>query len=140
MKHRPWCWRRRLPIPYVQRIIDGVVDFRKQDIARVARCAHQGLCQFCGTKLDEIAVFIGGRQATHDRLFREAPFHEDCARFALTVCPYLRSTDDPQFATFARNFRSQMAHFPLSEGGEIARAFVVTAVMRVEPVGLWEAA
>lgn len=132
---RPWCWRRRIPIPFVSNIsADGVVQFKIEDRKKIAKCAHDGLCQFCGLALDPLMVFMGGRDATRIRIFRQAPFHDECADFAIATCPYLRNTDDPQFKTYARSFKFAPCEFPHSDGGVTLRAFVVSSVVRVEPV------
>ena len=142
-RRRPWCPRKRILIPFVQLVVDGAVDFRKQDNDRVRDCARRGLCQLCGTPLDPLIVFLGGEIATRQRLFREPPFHEECARFSLTVCPYLRRTDDPINATFCRRFDWLPARFPLPQEdaphGVEGRAFVAHAIVRVESVGRWAA-
>jgi hypothetical protein len=70
------------------------------------------------------------------------PFHEECARFAVATCPYLRRTDDPQFATFCRRYAFVPATFPLTslDGRPTQmRAFMAHAIVRVEPVGKWAA-
>jgi hypothetical protein len=141
---RPWCPRSRLPIPFVTLVpTDGSpVGFAVEDRTRVAECARKQLCQFCGTGLDATIVFVGGEIATRQRLFRQAPFHDECARFAVATCPYLRRTDDPQFATSCRRFKFVPADFPLTSlDGRVTimRAFKASAIVRIEPVGRWAA-
>jgi hypothetical protein len=140
---RPFCPRRRIPIPFVTLVpADGSpVQFAIEDRTRVAACARKKLCQFCGTALDPIIVFIGGPTATQQLIFRQAPFHEECARYAIATCPYLRRTDDPQLATFCRRFEYLPTAFPLTVLGQttVINAFAARAVVRVEPVGRWAA-
>lgn len=141
---RPWCTKRRIPIPFVTKVPDdgSRVKFSIEDRKQVEKCGRKSLCQFCGQKLDAIIVFLGGETATNLRLFRQAPFHEQCARYAVSACPYLRNTDDPQYATFCRRFKMQPAEYPLTVPGQITiiNAFTAHAVIRVEPVGKWGAA
>lgn len=141
---RPCCPRSRLPIPFVTAVPgDGSpIKFAIEDRSRIAECARKSLCQFCGTALDALIIFVGGTTATDQRLFRQAPFHEECARFAVATCPYLRRTDDPQFATFCRRYAFVPATFPLTslDGRPTQmRAFMAHAIVRVEPVGKWAA-
>lgn len=142
-RRRPWCPYKRIPIPFVTKVPeDGSrVKFSIEDRECVERCGARRLCQFCGESLDAIIVFLGGETATSLRLFRQAPFHEECARFAVATCPYLRNTYDPQFATFCRRFEMRLAEYPYTEPGQITvmKAFVAHAIVRVEPVGKWAA-
>lgn len=143
-RRRPYCPHRKIPIPFVTKIPeDGSrVKFAIEDRKRVALCGRKALCQFCGTKLDPVIVFLGGPTATDQRLFRQAPFHEECARYAVETCPYLRRTDDPQFATFCRRFTMVKANFPMTtieDRDKAIDAFMAHAIVRVEPVGRWAA-
>jgi hypothetical protein len=77
--------KRGYPIPFLmipdqQILIDG----RKQE-----RCAMQKLCMICGKKLDNKKWFIGGHHAAQNRLFTDPAMHEECARYAIRVCPFL---------------------------------------------------
>lgn len=144
-RRRPHCPFMRMPIPFVTLVPeDGSrVKFSVEDRARVKQCGRKSLCQFCGTPLEAVIVFLGGETATSQRLFRQAPFHEECARYAIARCPYLRRTDDPQFATFCRRFKMVMANFPFTDvelRNAAIEAFTVHAVIRIEPVGKWIAA
>lgn len=137
----PWCRVRKMPIPFVTEIPEDhpVVKFAVENRKRVLLCGRKSLCQFCGLRLDEVIVFLGGEMATAQRLFRQAPFHERCARYAVEACPYLRNTLDPQFATFCRHFKMQDAVFPLTDptAPVVMKAFTAHAIVRVEPVGKW---
>ncbi len=115
------------------------MKFAIEDRKRVERCGRQRLCQLCGLKLVYPIVFLGGPTATDQRLFRQAPFHEPCARYAVATCPYLRNTNDPQLATFCADFKMELADFPLAVPGQVTRinAFFARGVIRVEPVGRW---
>jgi hypothetical protein len=140
---RPWRPRRRIPIPFVTLVpADGSpVQFAIEDRSRVGACARKKLCQLCGNALDPIIVFVGGPTATQQLIFRQAPFHEECARYAIATCPYLRRTDDPQLATFCRRFEYVPTAFPLTVIGQttVMKAFLARAIVRIESVGLWAA-
>lgn len=139
-RRRPCCPFRRLPIPFVTKVPDDGtrVKFSIEDRKRVKECGRKQLCQLCGLPLDAVIVFLGGEMATEQRLFRQAPFHEVCARYAITACPYLRRTDDPQFATYCRRYEMVQAVFPIAEiehRNALQTAFVAHAIIRVEAVG-----
>jgi len=141
-RRRPCCPFRRIPIPFVTKVPDdgARVKFSIEDRQNVKRCGRKSLCQFCGLALDPIIVFLGGETATLDRLFRQAPFHEECARYAIATCPYLRRTDDPQFATYCRGYKMMLARYPFSAIEDRNRAitsFIPRAIIRVEAVGRW---
>jgi hypothetical protein len=140
LNRRPFCPRRRIAIPFVTHVPEdgSPIKFAVEDRKRVVECAKKHLCQLCGLALDAVLVFMGGETATRLRLFRQAPFHEPCARYAVRACPYLRNTDDLQFATFCRRYEFLPAEFPLTSlNGKttIMKAFAARAIIRVEPVG-----
>jgi hypothetical protein len=132
---RPWCWRKRIPIPFITQISDeGVVDFVGENRKRIDECAKKRLCQFCGTRLEAVIVFMGGEEAVRSKLFRQGPFHEECARLALVFCTYLRSRMDRQHMFFARDYRYAPAIFPYSRGGTVTKAFQARGHVRTEAI------
>ena len=66
-------------------------NFRVVDHARVERCAKYKLCGLCGEELETIRCFIGGPESVDNRMFSDPPMHLECGRYAMRVCPYLRS-------------------------------------------------
>jgi hypothetical protein len=64
------------------------IDGHKQ-----ALCALKKLCMICGKKLLPKKWFIGGQHAAMNRLFTDPAMHEECARYALKVCPFLSNPD-----------------------------------------------
>jgi hypothetical protein len=91
----PWRleWRpkddRGYIIPYTQHIVDGVPDFRTLDAERVARCLTNKLCAMCGAPLGVHLYFIGGPRCLKHGMFYDPAMHQDCAKYALRVCPHL---------------------------------------------------
>jgi hypothetical protein len=77
------------PVPFVQMWIDGKPDFRVIDPVKVVECMEQKLCAICGVKLGEFCWFIGGESCKHNKLFLDAPMHEQCAVFASKTCPFV---------------------------------------------------
>lgn len=65
------------------------LDFRVVNPRRRRRCAREGLCGVCGKKLGYWMVFIGGPRSAENRVFSDPPMHEECAKYALEVCPFL---------------------------------------------------
>ena len=86
--------RRGLPIPYFQYIPpnfenDRVVDFRVTDPERRIECLTKKLCGLCGEPLLRTFAFIGGPLSRESRVFSDPPSHENCAKYAMKVCPFL---------------------------------------------------
>jgi len=92
---------RGYPIPYVALVDKGKrAHFTISDQMRVLEVATKGLCGLCGDKLKDEgkgAWFIGGPICfTHPQgAFLDPAMHEDCARYAVQVCPYLAA---PRYA------------------------------------------
>jgi hypothetical protein len=87
-------WK-NFPIPYfVTYTKDGIPDFKIINEENRRRCANERLCWICGQKIDYWIVFIGGPIAIKHRLFTDGPMHEECARDALEICPFLVGSMD----------------------------------------------
>lgn len=81
---------RGLPITYTSmRLPDGRYDFTRADHHVWLRCVKDRCCGLCGQPLTKRMWFIGGPLTMVNRLFFDLGMHEDCARYALLVCPYL---------------------------------------------------
>ena len=70
---------------------DGVPDFRIVNEANRIRCAAEGLCNLCGQPLEPVMCFIGGERSGASRVFIDGPMHEECAKYSISVCPYLKN-------------------------------------------------
>jgi hypothetical protein len=68
---------------------DGSPDFRVADPFKRTVAMLERRCGLCGEPLGYWIVFIGGPRALENRSFGDPPMHEDCARYAVKVCPYL---------------------------------------------------
>jgi hypothetical protein len=80
----------RFPIPYVTHVReDGRPDFRVHDNRRREECAAAGLCQLCGTKMEDVICFVGFLKSVERAVFGEPPMHEACLEWAWSVCPFL---------------------------------------------------
>lgn len=85
--------RRGYPIPYIVMIDkDGRPHFTINDSRKVQKCVHGKRCGLCGDKLERAAIwFVGGSRCftQSNGAFIDPPMHEECARYALQVCPFL---------------------------------------------------
>lgn len=96
--------RRGYPIPYIVfRDTAGKPHFTINDQSKHAHVVAKGLCSLCGGKLKEPqgapgVWLVGGPICFLSPMgaFLDPGMHEDCARYALSVCPYLAA---PRYAT-----------------------------------------
>lgn len=77
------------PVPFFVIVKNGVPDLRVLDPRKQQRCFKQNLCGICGQGLDYWVAFVSGPQARSFRVSADPPMHEECAEYALKVCPYL---------------------------------------------------
>lgn len=81
---------------------DGSPDFKVVNEARRREALAKNLCHLCGKRLEQPIVFIGGPKAEKNRVFMDGPMHEECARYATKVCPYLALADSDHSKAPAR--------------------------------------
>lgn len=82
-----------MPVPYSVFVSEaGIPDFRVNDMERMAECVARDLCVLCGQRLGRRKVFTGGPASIENGAFFDGPMHEDCARYAITICPFLSGT------------------------------------------------
>jgi hypothetical protein len=80
---------RGYPVPYLAAVSGGIPDFRAPDPQRWQTCVMARVCGLCGQDLQRSAWFIGGPLCAENRVFVDPAMHEDCAEYALRVCPFL---------------------------------------------------
>lgn len=81
---------RGFPITYTSMVMpDGRYDFTRADHFKWLACVKGRLCGLCGSRLPKKIWFIGGPLSMTNRMFFDLAMHEECARYALLVCPYL---------------------------------------------------
>lgn len=81
-----------MPVPFVQLVANGVPDFRVTDREKMMQCLIGKLCGICGRSLGQIVWFTGGPACVENRLFHDPAMHEDCARYAKAICPFLNGS------------------------------------------------
>lgn len=83
------------PIPYISYCgPDRIPDFKINDDAKVERAVALNLCGLCGTKLGGYKHLVGGERCAESLCFIDPPMHEQCAIYALKVCPFLVGSKD----------------------------------------------
>ncbi len=83
---------RGLVIPYVTMILsNGEPDFTTNDELRRIEVMQDKKCAICGEPLDYWIFFIGGEKCYENRAFIDPAMHDDCARYSMAVCPYLKN-------------------------------------------------
>lgn len=81
---------RGYPIPFFVKWIKGKPDFRILDEHNRELCIKDRLCSICGKVMEDIFFyFISGPIGFHNKVSTDAPMHENCARYSLSVCPHL---------------------------------------------------
>ena len=84
--------RRGYPIPKtVFRDSNGKPHFQISDAIAMKHILKYDLCGMCGATLKGSRWFVGGPKSAFyiQGAYYDPPMHEDCAHYALQVCPYL---------------------------------------------------
>jgi hypothetical protein len=84
--------RRGYPIPKsVFRDSNGKPHFQISDHVELRRLIKFDLCGMCGAKLKASRWFVGGPKSAFyvQGAYFDPPMHDECAHYALQVCPYL---------------------------------------------------
>lgn len=84
-----------MPIPFTTFVMpDGTPDFKVVDEYNRLLCIERRRCGLCGQdlKFGKPMVFIGGNQSCESGMFIDPAMHEECAKYAAKVCPYLAVT------------------------------------------------
>jgi hypothetical protein len=67
----------------------GLPDFRIVDPEKMAACLRLNLCWICGGPLGRHHAFVLGPMCVVTRVTSEPGSHQDCALYAMHVCPFL---------------------------------------------------
>jgi ferredoxin len=96
----PFDDKRKLPIPFIAQREDGSFDFTTINSDNAVACLNYRLCAVCGLEREWWSVFIGGPLSHESHNYQTPPMHEECAEFALALCPFIaiagakRATDN----------------------------------------------
>lgn len=83
-----------LPVPYTTFWKNGVPDFKVTDHKAWVMCLLQCRCGICGDFIKGDLWFIGGPLAIENGIFYDPPMHEECSRYAFSVCPFIVGRKD----------------------------------------------
>jgi hypothetical protein len=83
-----------IPVPFTTFWKDGIPDFKVTDHKAWATCLLQCRCGICGGSVIKDLWFIGGPLAIENGIFYDPPMHEECARYAFAVCPFIVGRKD----------------------------------------------
>lgn len=88
MAHLP-VWK-GFPVPFTVFFdSNGAPDFAVSDEAKRINCIRSFKCGICGETLLQTIVFIGGPASVKSGMFFDPGMHEECARYASQVCPFI---------------------------------------------------
>jgi hypothetical protein len=98
-----------LPVPYIAETHeDGSPNLGMVESAISGICHDESLCSICGEKLALAErTFITGPSCVFgsDYGCNDPPMHEECARYALRVCPHLVAPSNVSVAITAPRYR-----------------------------------
>lgn len=80
---------RGYPVPWFVAWVDGKLDFRVVEPAKLATAIGEKVCWSCGEKLGKFHAYVIGPMCAINRVSSEPPSHRDCAEFAARACPFL---------------------------------------------------
>jgi hypothetical protein len=83
---------RGFPVPFIAlRDKSGRPQFTVNDVRKTEEARKKRLCSICGKRLGDSVWFIGGSRCftLDEGAFVDGPTHEECANFAIRVCPFL---------------------------------------------------
>jgi hypothetical protein len=78
-----------MPIPYTVLMEGDVPFFKATDAERAHQCKFGKQCGICGKPLGYWIAFIASPEEAEALLVQDLPYHEECARYAMAVCPWL---------------------------------------------------
>jgi hypothetical protein len=81
--------KRKLPIPFMNQRDDGTWSFLAIYWPHVWRCLNDRLCGVCGKELGYASAFVGGPLSAQNRYYTDPPFHPECAKASMRLCPHI---------------------------------------------------
>lgn len=80
---------RGFPVPWFVDWINGRPYFPAVSPQKLVQAVKQQRCWVCGQKLGRWVTFAVGPMCVVNRISAEPPSHDECARYAAQVCPFL---------------------------------------------------
>ena len=77
------------PVHFTVLVKDGIPDFRAINQANQMQAIENKLCHLCGEPMFD-PYFISDQELPR-HVLTDGPMHYDCADFACSLCPYLKS-------------------------------------------------
>lgn len=85
-------WMGKYPIHFTQTVENGVPKWKVLDRKKQVECINKGRCHLCGEKLYAPYWWVCGPDEYKRRaVMSNGPMHEECARFAIFICPFLNN-------------------------------------------------
>lgn len=81
--------KRGYPVPFFASEINGEADFVHADPKKFRLAIKENRCWICGGHLGKLKTFVLGPMCCVTRTTSEPPCHYECAKFAVTACPFL---------------------------------------------------
>lgn len=88
MKRFP-LWLGRYPIHYTVMVENGVPQFNQVSRGKQIQAARKNLCHLCGQRMSAPYWFLCGETDVEQKATKDGPMHEECARYAIVICPFL---------------------------------------------------
>jgi len=83
-----------LPVPFFTAIgRDGNPDFRAHSPKRHSEAIRGKLCGICGKRLVYWQTLVVGPKELESRMTYMPAMHDECARYAMSMCPFLVSEE-----------------------------------------------
>lgn len=80
---------RGYPVPWFVPVIDGKPDMQLLDERKQLRAIKERRCAVCGEPVGYWIAFITGPLGVANRVVNDPGMHEECARYAIAVCPFI---------------------------------------------------
>lgn len=83
---------RGYPVPFM--MMQDPPSQVTHDLSRLSICYKESRCALCGMIITDRKYWVtGGPAVARNRLISDPPMHEECARYAIKVCPFLSNPD-----------------------------------------------
>lgn len=88
------------PIPYFVAYINGKPDMKILDAHKQLTCIQYRRCGICGESIGGEVAFISGPIGIANCVVTDPGMHEECAEYAIRVCPFMARPNAKRAADF----------------------------------------